>query len=77
MDSRVNEAAWLRRLGGESCGYDRRALKVAVYGMERAALEVQRKQAEAAALRLGQNLALLEQLFPIGFGAFAWSVRSW
>jgi len=77
MDPHVMEATWSRRLQGERITYDRRSLKVDVYGSDQPSLATKKTLAVDAAKRLGDNLELLEQLFPLGFGCFVCDVRAW
>ncbi|OLE54690.1 MAG: hypothetical protein AUG51_06975 [Acidobacteria bacterium 13_1_20CM_3_53_8] len=76
-DPHVNEAAWARRLQQEQITYTRRTLKEDVYGTERPTIELEMKHATNAARQLINELSLLEQLFPNGFGSFARDVRDW
>jgi hypothetical protein len=77
IDPHVMEATWSRRLGGERITYDRHSLKVNVYGSDQPSLATRTALAVNAATRLGNNLELLEQLFPLGFGCFVCDVRTW
>jgi hypothetical protein len=77
LDPHVNEAAWVRRLLGEGVGYDRRSLKMAVYGTHQPSLASETEAAVSAARRLSENIALLERLFPSGFGCLLLDLRSW
>ncbi len=77
LDPHVIEATWNRKLLGERITYDRRSLKVDVYGSHQPSLASETTAAVAAATRLAQNLDLLEQRFPVGFGCFVCDVRSW
>ena len=77
MDPHVMEATWNRRLQGERITYDRQSLKLDVYGSDQPAVGTKTTLAVDAAKRLGNNLELLEQLFPLGFGCFVCDVRAW
>jgi hypothetical protein len=77
FDSHVNEATWIRKLQGESITYTRKTLKADVYGTERPSIEIETIHALEAANKLMDDLALIEQLFPVGFGLFARDVRNW
>lgn len=78
IDSQVSEAAWARKMQfDEKVGYTRRSLKVDVYGMEHPLIELSKARAKEAAIKLADNISLLEQLFPDGFGSFAREVRNW
>ncbi|HBB89115.1 MAG TPA: hypothetical protein DC047_16030 [Blastocatellia bacterium] len=77
LDPHVNEATWVRRLGGERTTYDKRSLKADVYGSYQPSLLVETEAAVLAATRLADNIELLEQLFPIGFGCLLLDVRGW
>ncbi|HKS08675.1 MAG TPA: hypothetical protein VJS13_03950 [Pyrinomonadaceae bacterium] len=76
-DPHVMEATWHRRLQGERITYDRRSLKADVYGSDQPGLAAKTTLATEAAKRLGNNLELLEKLFPLGFGCFICDVRTW
>jgi hypothetical protein len=73
----VNENTWRRGLDGERLLYDRRSLKLAVYGSRQLSLEAATKASEAAARQLANDLDLLERLFPIGFGCLLLDLRQW
>ncbi len=77
IDSHVMEATWTRKLLGENITYDRRSLKVDVYGSHQPALATKTDAAVQAATRLANNFEILEQLFPVGFGCFVYDVRTW
>jgi hypothetical protein len=77
LDPHINEATWTRKLKSEPITYTRRTLKKKVYGTERPTIEIETVHATKAAIRLVNDLSLLEQLFPNGFGAFAHDVRNW
>ncbi len=77
-DARVTEGAWVVGLGGQgNWPYSKIDLKQAVYGMDRPSLELETRRATEEAQRLAQNLDVLEQMFPGGFGALANNVRNW
>ena len=72
----VSEDAWKRKLAGETVRYDRTSLKQKVYG----ARPFKRKQIETAtneATRLAENLELLEEAFPEGFGNLMREIKLW
>jgi hypothetical protein len=77
IDPHVNEIAWGRKLIGESITYNRRSLKDAVYGSDRAPRTVMIAKATEAATRLSSDLEVLSRLFPNGFGHFLKSLRDW
>ena len=52
-------------------------LKRDVYGIDRPSLELETRRAIEEATRLIQNLDMIEQLFPNGFGTLARNIRSW
>jgi hypothetical protein len=76
-DARVTEAAWINALQSGQYPYTKIDLKRAVYNSERYSLERETTRATEEARRLVQNLDLLGQMFPAGFGAIAREVRSW
>jgi hypothetical protein len=77
IDGHVMEAAWSRRLSGEDVSYDKRSLKRDAYGSHQPGLEMKIKAATASAQRLRENLELLEQLFPNGFGSLLRDLQGW
>ena len=77
LDAHVNEVAWNRKLLGEDVSYDKRSLKKDTYGSNQPSLDMETSAAVAAAQRLTENLELLEQLFPNGFGSLLRDLRSW
>lgn len=76
-DPRGAEAAWFQRDPASRGRGLRNQLKQAVYGTERPSLTLETMHAIREAQRLAQNLTLLEQHFPGGFGVLARFVRSW
>jgi hypothetical protein len=76
-DPHVNEATWARKLASERITYTRNSLKRDVYGTERPSVEMKKAKAVEAAEKLADDIALVETLFPSGFGSFANDVRSW
>ena len=77
LDPHVTEAAWIASLPSCPFPYTTRGLKEDVYGTSRPSLELETQRATEEAQRLTQDLQLLEQCFPTGFGALARDVRSW
>jgi hypothetical protein len=77
VDSHVNEVAWGRKLLGEDVAYDKRSLKNDTYGSYQPSLEMETEAAIASAQRLTENLDLLEQLFPNGFGSLVRDLKGW
>ena len=77
LDPHVNEATWVRRLLGERITYDKRSLKMDVYGSHQPSLAIETEAAVLAGRRLADNIELLERLFPIGFGCLLFDVRGW
>jgi hypothetical protein len=77
VDSHVSEAAWIMGLQSGTYPYTKNGLKQSVYGTDRPPLALETKRAAEEAQRVIQHLALLERLFPAGFGALARDVRSW
>lgn len=76
-DPHVSEAAWIVGLQSGSFAYTKLRLKQDVYGTDRPSLTLETQRATEEARRLIQNLTLLENLFPSGFGLLARDVRSW
>ncbi|MDX6497036.1 MAG: hypothetical protein QOG23_296 [Blastocatellia bacterium] len=77
LDPHVNEVAWNRKLLGEDVSYDKRSLKKDTYGSYQPNLAMETSAAVAAARRLKDNLDLLEELFPNGFGSLIRDLRRW
>lgn len=77
LDSHISEIAWGRKLLGENVSYDKRSLKIDTYGSAQPSLVVETSTALSAARRLSQNLAVLEELFPNGFGCLLRDLRDW
>lgn len=77
LDPHVSEAAWLVGLQSGRDPYTKSGLKQAVYGTDRPSLALETQRAVEEARRLAQNLTLIEQPFPSGFGSLARAVRSW
>jgi len=73
VDAHVNEVAWSRKLRGEDVSYDRQSLKLDTYG----SYQPNTTAAVEAAKRSAENLQLLEELFPNGFGCLLREVRNW
>ncbi len=77
LDPHVTEAAWIAGLPSGPFLYTTRSLKEDVYETSRPSLELETRRATEEARRLAQDLQLLEQCFPTGFGALADEVRNW
>lgn len=73
----ANEAAWVMAREQGEFAYDRMSLKRDLYGTDRPSLEMAIGCAKRHATRLADNIGLLEQEFPAGFGLLARDVRSW
>jgi hypothetical protein len=74
---RVTEAAWVNGQRERRDPYTKNQLKTEAYGTDRPSLALETARATEAVRRLAGNLTLLENLFPIGFGALARDVRAW
>ena len=77
LDPHVTEAAWIAGLPSGRFPYTTRSLKEDVYETSRPPLDLETRRATEEARRLTQDLPLLEQCFPTGFGALARDVRNW
>lgn len=77
VNAQVNEAAWIRKQNDERISYDRKSLKLELYGNDRPPMRLLTEKAVESAKRLKNDLERLEQLFPEGFGLFANEIRSW
>jgi len=75
-DPQASEAA-LKQYSSDRIAELIKQLKRSVYGTDRPSLELETARAVEEATRLVQNLNLLEQLFPNGFGTLARDVRNW
>jgi hypothetical protein len=73
VNPHVNEVAWNRKLHGQDVSYDKRSLKKEAYG----SYQSNTNTAVEAARQLGNNLELLERLFPDGFGSLLRDIRGW
>lgn len=76
-DPHVTEAAWIASLPSGPFPYTTRSLKEDVYETSRPPLDLETRRATEEARRLVQDLQLLEQCFPTGFGTLADEVRNW
>ena len=77
VNAQVSEAAWIRKQTGERISYDRKSLKIQLYGNDRPPMKVLTEKAVESAQRLINEIEQLEQMFPEGFGVFANKLRSW
>lgn len=77
INPHVNEATWIRKQNGERIQYDRKSLKVELYGNDRPAIETLKEKAIESAERLVEDLDKLENLFPQGFGCLINEIRGW
>ncbi len=76
-DPQVTEAVWIQARKEGRFPYTCNGLKKAVYGTDRPSLTLETQRAHEEALRLSNNLDLLEQNFPNGFGALIRELHSW
>lgn len=76
-DPRGSEAAWSQRNFSTRGSVIRNQLKQTVYGTDRPSITLMTSQATKEAQRLAQNLNLLEQHFPGGFGTLVRSLKTW
>ena len=77
LDPHVTEAAWIAGFPPGRFPYTTRSLKEDVYETSHPSLDLETRRATEEARRLVQDLQLLEQCFPTGFGALAREVRGW
>ncbi len=77
VDPQVHEAAWLQRPHNQTYVPYKNRLKHDVYRTERPSMECKTQRAVEEAQHVGQQLPLLEQLFPNGFAPLANDVRRW
>lgn len=73
---RCQRRNWIGKLKGDKAKYDRISLKQKLYG-ERPPKSKKIEKAKEEANRISQNLELLEQKFPQGFGNFLEDIKSW
>lgn len=78
-DPHVSDAAWISGQKSGKFPFAREHLKRQVYGTDRPSLDLETRRAKEEAERIVREgkLALLERLFPGGFGSLAADVRSW
>ncbi|MCI0489191.1 MAG: hypothetical protein L0229_21580 [Blastocatellia bacterium] len=76
VDPQITEAALIQKMGAPIREVKNR-LKLDVYGIKRASLELKTRRGTEEAERLAQNIDELESLFPNGFGSLARDVRKW
>lgn len=76
IDLHCTEASLMPRLGAGAKAL-KNQLKKEVYSTDRPLREMQTKRATEEAIRLAQDLNLIERLFPQGFGSLARDVRNW
>lgn len=77
VDAHVNEARWIGHLSGERINFNKKSLKVDVYGFNQPGLQAATNAAVSAAKRLTTNLEQLRELFPTGFNCFYSDIRNW
>jgi len=79
VDSHVTEAAWATGLKDEPgrMPYSKGDLKRQLYGTSHPSLAIETEAMKDAAMRLCKDLAVIEKLFPQGFGALLKSLRTW
>jgi len=77
VDPHVSESTWVQNLQAGTYAHIKNRLKQDVYGTERPPLELEIQRASEHTHHLAPHLSMLEDLFPIGFGALAHDVRRW
>ena len=77
VDPHASEATWVQNVQAGAYRHIKNSLKQAVYGTDRPPLALEMRRAGEAAQRLVQNLSVLEDLFPNGFGPLARDIRNW
>ncbi len=75
-EAQATEAACIQDKNKRTPDYKNK-LKELVYRTSRPSLPLETQHAIAAAQRLVQDIALLEQNFPLGFGALVQDLRGW
>ncbi len=76
IDPHITEAMLIQKQGSPIRELKNK-LKRDAYGTDRPSLELETRRAIEEATRLIQDLNIIEQLFPNGFGTFARDIRSW
>lgn len=76
-DPDVSEASWFNGLEEDRKPYTKLELKRRAYGSNRAPQEHQVEVATEEGERLAGSVEVLEERFPVGFGALANGVRAW
>jgi len=78
-DAHITESAWIQALQSHRFPYAKRDLKQRLYGSPDPVLklETERLVEQARNLLAREQLQMLENCFPIGFGSLAVEVRSW
>ncbi|HEX5106050.1 MAG TPA: hypothetical protein VFV87_19660 [Pirellulaceae bacterium] len=79
VDAAVSEASWVNARRQNTFPYTTADLKRAVYGTDRPSIdqETAAMTREAERLVAMNQIALLEKLFPLGFGLLASQLRAW
>jgi len=79
VDPHVTEAAWANDLKERPIRlpYSKGDLKRQLYGSSHPSLSIETEAMKKAAERLSRDLAVIERLFPDGFGALAKALRGW
>ncbi len=78
-DSHITDSAWIQALQSRRFPYTKKELKQTLYGSPDPVLklETERLVEQSRNLLAREQLPLLENCFPIGFGSLAAEVRSW
>jgi hypothetical protein len=76
QDPNVSERAWFDAFETKRWPYSKDQLKAQVYGVPRPSQDLYARRGQEEARRLAQELTLLEQKFPLGFGRMATELRN-
>ncbi len=78
-DPHISESTWIQALQSRHFPFSKKGLKEMLYGSSDPVLswETQRLVEQAQRMVQGDQMALLAQCFPLGFGSLADEVRSW
>jgi hypothetical protein len=73
----MTEAQWKLAVTEKRTLFTKPQLKAMVYESERPSLERETEYAVTEARRIAQDIHVIEQAFPAGFGLMAEEIRSW
>ena len=77
VDPHVTEAAWINGMKEGRVPFLKQSLKEKLYGTSHPPLSAETDAMSKAARRLASDIASIEKLFPLGFGALARDLKGW